>query len=83
MFVREQQVPHEEQSDQEAEKFPGLKAGHQRPRGSQNGRYEYWIATAASVCLDVEGPNDVAPLLRFVGDELAEVGGRARKRRAS
>jgi len=37
MFVREQQVPHEEQSDQEAEKFPGLKAGHQRPRGSRNG----------------------------------------------
>ena len=25
--------------------------------------------------LDVEGPDDVAPLLRFVGDELAKVGG--------
>src|SRR6266508_2834189 len=38
---------------------------------------------AASVRLDVEGPDDVAPLLRFVGDELAEVGGRARKHRAA
>src|SRR5262245_20636062 len=31
---------------------------------------------SASLRLDVEGPDDVAPLLRFVGDELAEVGGR-------
>ena len=38
---------------------------------------------AASVRLDVEGPDDVAPLLRFVGDELAEVGGRARKHSAT
>ena len=38
---------------------------------------------AASVRLDVEGPNDVAPLLRFVGDELGEVGGRARKHSAT
>src|SRR6266478_5436683 len=38
---------------------------------------------AASVRLDVEGPDDVAPLLRFVGDELAEVRGRARKHRAA
>ena len=27
---------------------------------------------SASLRLDVEGPDDVAPLLRFVGDELAE-----------
>ena len=32
----------------------------------------------ASLRLDVEGPDDVAPLLRFVSDELAEVGGRHR-----
>src|SRR5262245_13058941 len=29
----------------------------------------------ASLRLDVEGPHDVAPLLGFVGDVLAEVGG--------
>jgi hypothetical protein len=29
--------------------------------------------------LDVEGPDDVAPLLGFVGDELAKVGGRERE----
>src|SRR5262249_45026932 len=34
---------------------------------------------SASVRPDVEGPDDIAPLLGFVGDELAEVGGRARK----
>src|SRR6266699_103415 len=33
---------------------------------------------SASLRLDVEGPDDVAPLLRFVGDELAKVGGRKR-----
>src|SRR5262249_15622176 len=38
---------------------------------------------SASVRLDVEGPDDVAPLLRFVSDELAEVGGRARQHRAA
>src|SRR5262245_21187062 len=32
---------------------------------------------SVSLRLDVEGPDDVAPLLRFVGDELAEVGGRS------
>src|SRR5262245_66333966 len=34
---------------------------------------------SASLRLDVEGPDHVAPLLRFVGDELAKVGGRADK----
>jgi len=34
---------------------------------------------AASLRLDVEGPDDVAPLLGFLGDELAKVGGRTRK----
>src|SRR6516165_3427535 len=35
---------------------------------------------SASLRLDVEGPDDVAPLLRFVGDELAGVGGRTDER---
>ena len=30
-----------------------------------------------SLRLDVERPDNVAPLLRFVGDELAKVGGTA------
>src|SRR5262249_19214940 len=34
---------------------------------------------SASLRLDVERPNDVAPLLRFVDDELAEIGGRERE----
>src|SRR5215471_13306810 len=38
---------------------------------------------SASLRLDVEGSDDVAPLLGFVGDELAEVGGRCRKHRAT
>ena len=29
----------------------------------------------ASVCLDVGGPDHLAPFLGFVGDELTEVGG--------
>ena len=35
---------------------------------------EYWIETAASVCLDAEGTDEFAPLLRFVGDEFTELG---------
>src|SRR5215475_3197979 len=38
---------------------------------------------SASLRLDVEGPDDVAPLLRFVGDELAKVGGREREHGAA
>jgi hypothetical protein len=37
----------------------------------------------ASLRLDVEGPDHLAPLLGFVGDELGEVSRRARKRRAA
>src|SRR5262245_7302271 len=38
---------------------------------------EYRLADgSASVRLDVEGPDEFAPLLRFVGDELAKVGWR-------
>src|SRR5262245_10455224 len=40
-------------------------------------------SASASLRLDVEGPDDLAPLLRFVGDELAEVPGRAHKRCAA
>src|SRR5262249_41768827 len=36
--------------------------------------------TAASVRLDVEGPDDLAPLFAVVSDELAEIGGRAKER---
>jgi hypothetical protein len=32
---------------------------------------------SASFCLDVGRPDDLGPLLGFVGDELAEIGGRA------
>src|SRR4029077_14226396 len=39
------------------------------------------IGTAASVRLDVEGPDDVAPLLGFLSDELDR--GRAGKNRAA
>src|SRR5262249_16270474 len=38
---------------------------------------------SASLRLDVEGSDDGAPLLGFVGDERAEVGGRSRKHRAT
>ena len=35
--------------------------------------------TAGSICLDACELHHLAPLLRFVGDELAEVGGRERE----
>src|SRR5262245_22704273 len=44
---------------------------------------EYSAGVARSLRLDVEGPDHFAPLLRFVGDELAKVGGRERKHIAS
>src|SRR5262245_65566257 len=37
----------------------------------------------ASLRLDVRRPDHLAPLLGFVGDEFAEVGGRARQRRTT
>ena len=39
----------------------GLRKGNMRPR--------------VSLCLDVGRPDHLAPLLGFIGDELAEVGG--------
>ena len=41
------------------------------------------IGPAGLVRLDVGPPDHLAPLLGFLGDQLAEVGGRARKRPAS
>src|SRR5262249_61948657 len=38
---------------------------------------------SASLRLDVEGPDDLAPLFAVVSDELAEIGGRANERRAA
>jgi hypothetical protein len=51
--------------------------------GSRNGSLWNIENGSASLCLDVEGPDDVAPLLRFVGDELAEVVGRTDERCAT
>src|SRR5262249_10793260 len=50
---------------------------------SRNGLYGKSTADSASLQLDVEGPDEVAPLLRFVGDELAKVSGRKRERVAT
>jgi hypothetical protein len=49
----------------------------------RTGVTEHWIEFTASVRLDVEGPDDVAPLLGFLSDELAEGRGRAGKNRAA
>ena len=48
---------------------------------SRNERYG--MSRAGLLRLDVGGPDHLAPLLGLVGDELAEVGGRADKRCAS
>jgi hypothetical protein len=53
------------------------------PAIRRTGVTEYWIGTAASVRLDVGRSDHLRPLLGVVGDELGEVGGRARQRRAS
>ena len=47
-------------------------AGHTAVR--ETGVTEYSIGTAASVRFEVERPDDVAPLLNFLGDKLAEIG---------
>jgi len=52
-------------------------------RHSPNGRYGTLIEIAGSLRLDVRELDHLAPLLGFVGDELAEVSGRADKRSAS
>src|SRR6516165_2866735 len=53
------------------------------PAIRRTGVTEYWVGTAASVGPDFGRPDDLAPLLGFLGDQLAEVGGRARKHRAA
>src|SRR6266571_9579426 len=45
-----------------------------RQRFSATGVTEYWIATAASVRLDVGRLDHFAPLLRILDDVLAELG---------
>jgi len=45
-------------------------------RDSPNGCYGILDRVSASLWLDVCGPDHVAPLLNFIGDELAEFGGR-------
>src|SRR5262245_25335447 len=60
---------------------PGLSFGGHQRRDSWNGIYGILDRVTASVRLDVEGPDDVAPLLGFLGDEPAKVCGRDDKRR--
>jgi hypothetical protein len=55
--------------------------GIHRFRGTK--RYGIWIGTAASVRLDVGRADHLAPLIGLFGDELAELGGRARKQYAA
>src|SRR5262249_31586580 len=54
-----------------------------RTRFRGTGVTEYWIGTPVSFGLDVGGPDHLAPLLGFVGDELTKVRGRAHQRRAA
>src|SRR5262249_22603958 len=54
-----------------------------KSRHSRNGCYGTVDRVTASVRLDVEGPDHLAPLLGFLGDHLAEVSGRTRKHRAA
>src|SRR5690242_3424359 len=50
-----------------------------RPRFHGTDVTEYWVGTTASVCLDVGRPDDLAPLLGLVRNQLSEVGRRAWK----
>src|SRR5262245_11024610 len=50
---------------------------------SRNGIYGTSPGHGGSLRPDVRRPDHLAPLLRFVGDELAEIGGRAGKHRAT
>src|SRR5262249_50307684 len=44
---------------------------------------EYWPSSLGSLCLDIGSPDHLAPLLGVVGDQLTELGRRARKHRAA
>src|SRR5262245_1033845 len=48
-------------------------------RHSLNGRYGILDRVTASVRLDVDGPDDVAPLLGLIRDEPSKVAGRERE----
>src|SRR5215471_7049411 len=62
----------------DSRKCPLLTQSGHWPRQSRvTGVTEYRVGTAASVRLDVEGLDHLAPLLRFVGDEFPEIGRRA------
>src|SRR5262249_61911868 len=51
-------------------------------RGSQN--ETLWnVAAGGSLQLDIGDPDHLAPLFGFVGNQLAEIGGRAGKHRAA
>src|SRR5262245_5054587 len=50
---------------------------------SRNGCYGILDRNSASVRLDIGRPDHPRPLLGVIGDELGEVGGRARKHRAT
>src|SRR5262249_48982284 len=47
------------------------------------GRYGMFSSVVASLRLDIGSPDHLAPLLGVVGDELTELGRRARKHRAA
>jgi hypothetical protein len=51
--------------------------------GARNGHYGISRLAATSFGLDIGGPDHLAPLLGFIDDQLAEVGGRAGKRNAA
>jgi hypothetical protein len=57
-----------------------IPSDHPVDRYSPNGVYGI---SAASLRLDARGLDHLGPLLGFVGDELAEIGGRARQRRTT
>src|SRR6516162_2437198 len=54
----------------------------ERPRFRGTGFMECDAETGGSICLDACELHHLAPFLGFVGDELCEVGGRARQRLA-
>src|SRR5215475_4882022 len=56
---------------------------HPAIRRSDNGSYGMSAPSPASVRLDACEPHHLAPLLGFLGDQLAEVSGRTRKHRAA
>ena len=54
------------------------------PEKTWNGNMECWPTFGlVSLKFDIERPDHLAPLLGFVGDELAEIGGRQRKWRVA